>query len=78
MVERQCKEDNSQWVVQLQRLDVPDSSRPDSEHQTKTGKEWWRTVSPSQGLHRSETDEARERAKRFSTIPFPSLSHVLK
>ena len=52
-----------------------------SEHQTKTGKEWWRNVSPSQALHqsamKSETDEAPERAKRFSTIPFPSLSDAL-
>ena len=51
-----------------------------SEHQTKTGKEWWRNVSPSQGLLQcpiSETEETPERAKRFSTIPFPSLSDVL-
>ena len=58
-------------------------------HQTKTEEEWWRYVSPSQGLHhsqiwntsvwtphlyfKSETEEAPERAKRISTIPLPSL-----
>ena len=43
--------------------------------------EWWRDVSPSQGLLQSassQTEEAPERAKRLSTIPFPSLSDVLK
>ena len=25
-----------------------------SVHQTKTGKEWWRNISPSQGLHQSD------------------------
>ena len=28
-----------------------------SEHQTKTGKEWWKNVSPSQGLHQSPVSE---------------------
>ena len=65
---------------------VQDRKKIILEHQTKTGKEWWRYVSPSQGLHQcqitvcqitvyqSETDEAPERAKRISTISFPPLS----
>ena len=43
-------------------------------------RDWWRNVSPSQGLLQSssETEEAPERTKRFSTNPSPSLSDVLK
>ena len=35
-------------------------------------------VSGASSVSDSETDEAPESTKRFSTIPFPSLSNVLK
>ena len=41
------------WQSSFFFVEVQKRKKRSSEHQTKTGKEWWRNVSPSQGLLQS-------------------------